>query len=134
MIKSKDTPPSSKPVSFRLKTEAFEALDELVKLKLCCAGCGKKIKRYSSKTKIIEASLGGLAHFLLRGRISEQQIESNRSDPYRILRLFITYCRAERGESGYGFKGRSKKTRRVYGPERIESIYDHMVEKTKKKK
>jgi len=132
MAKRKRSATSSKPVSFRFKPEVLQLLNELVGIKVKCADCGKEIKRYTSKINVIEDSLAGLVHFLLRKRIAKQQLNDNRGSPSQLFRLYIMVCRADRDEKGYGFKKLGKE-RFVYGPEPAEkSAYAHMIEKHEK--
>jgi len=129
MTKRKGSTSSSKPVSFRFKTEVLEVLNELVGTKIKCAGCGKEIKNFTSRIDVIEDSLAGLVAFLLHRGVAEQQIKEHRRNPRQLFRLYLMVCRAERGEEGYGFTEKDKKKRFVYGPEQCEHrIYTHMIE------
>lgn len=129
MTKRKGSTSSSKPVSFRFKTEVLEVLNELIGTKIKCAGCGKEIKKFTSRVDVIEDSLASLVCFLLQRSIAEQQIKEHRRNPRQLFRLYLMVCRADRGEKGYGFTEEDKKKRFAYGPEQGEHrIYTHMIE------
>ena len=132
MANKKDSQLPSKPTSFRFKPEVLDVLKELVGNDIKCPKCGRVRRHFNSKTEIIEDSLAALVAFILRDEIAEQQIKEYRRNPRQIFRLYIMVCRAKRKEEGYGFTGRTKKKRFVYGPEHDGTgIYAHMMEEHK---
>ena len=109
---------TQKPTSFRFKPIVHDVLNEIAKADLPGFPCygAKKVKKPIPKTRVIEACLRIYLVFHLGGYISEHQIISAVEEPYQIFWLFVMFCRAERGEKGYGYTTKSRKTRFVYGP------------------
>lgn len=130
MTERKDVFFLSKPVSFRFKFEIIDVLDALVGTDVKCAGCGKQLLKFGSKTDIIEESLAGLVRFVLRTKIADTQIKVYSRSPRQLFRLYLMVDKAEKGEEGYGFRGKNK-NRIVYGPE-PDRIYTHMFEQSEK--
>lgn len=130
MAESKDKVFVSRPISFRLKPEIVDVLDALIGTDIKCAGCGKQLVKLDSKTDIIEESLAGLVRFVLRTKIADTQIKVYSRSPRQLFRLYLMVDKAEKGEEGYGFRGKNK-NRIVYGPE-PDRIYTHMFEQSEK--
>jgi hypothetical protein len=126
MIEKKDMVSSSKPVSFRLKSEIIDVLNALVGTDIKCADCGKQLVKLDSKTDIIEESLAGLVRFVLRTKIADEQVKVFSRSPRQLFRLYLMVHRAEQGEKGYCFTDKGRK-RWVHGPE-PDRVYTHMFE------
>ncbi|UCG47130.1 MAG: hypothetical protein JSU94_16735 [Phycisphaerales bacterium] len=119
-----------KPTSFRLKRIVAEVLDELSKADIpgFPAYGAKNLKKPIPKSMVLEACVRSEVVLQLSFRISEHQIESFLDNPDGLFRLFLLYCKAERGEKGYGFTTKSTETRFVYGPP-DDQIMDKVVSK-----
>jgi len=101
---------SQKPTSFRLGPEILEALNEVVR-----PDCPLDYGIGRSKAKWLEAGLSYLFFVSLMGKICIKQITTCKDDR-ELCKLFVMFCRAQRGMASYGFTAKRKSARFVYGP------------------
>lgn len=108
----------SNPISFRLAAKILDVLDELAQADLPAMPYYgvKSTKKPISKRWVIETCVRHFLFNFLSVAISERQLESNLYSRDQLCNLFLMYCKAQRGEKGYGFTTKNPKTRFVYGP------------------